>query len=164
METVTLGENPRSEMRQRRSDIALLVLRVMIGVVFIAHGAQKLFGAFGGSGLDKTAGAMAGLGLEPGMFFAVLGGLTEFGGGLLLLVGLCTPLAGLAVTAVMVLAIALSTGANGFISMSALGYEYNLVLIAIALALVIAGPGRFSLDHRLGLRRMVTGRTRAASA
>lgn len=164
METVTLHENQRSGMRQRRSDIALLVLRVMIGVVFIAHGAQKLFGAFGGSGLDKTAGAMTGFGLEPGMLFAVLAGTTEFGGGLLLLVGLLTPLAGLAVSGVMVVAIAVSSGANGFISMSGMGYEYNLVLIAIAVALVIAGPGRLSLDHLFGRGRMVTGRGREDGA
>lgn len=153
METMTQGENQRSGMRSRRSDIALLVLRVMIGVVFIAHGAQKLFGAFDGPGLDKAANAMTGFGLEPGMFFAVLGGLSEFGGGLLLLVGLLTPLAGVVISGVMVVAIAVSSGANGFISMSGMGYEYNLVLIAIAVALVIAGPGRLSLDHQFGLDR-----------
>src|SRR3712207_2500744 len=98
METSFQGENKLF----RRSDVALLLLRAMIGVVFIAHGSQKLFGAFGGGGLDATANAMAGYGLRPGMFFAVLSGVSEFGGGLLLLVGLLTPLAGLIITGVMV--------------------------------------------------------------
>lgn len=157
METMTQAENMRGGLRSRRSDIALLLLRVVVGVVFIAHGAQKLFGAFDGPGIDAVAGSMAGLGMEPGMLFAVLAGVTEFGGGLLLLAGLLTPLAGVAVSGVMVVAIATVTGQNGFIAMG--GYEYNLVLIAAALALAIAGPGRFSLDHQLGLGR-AAGRLR----
>lgn len=138
-------------MLSRRLDIALLLLRAMIGVVFITHGSQKLFGAFGGGGLDAAANAMAGFGLKPGRFFAVLAGISEFSGGLLLLVGLLTPLAGLIITGVMIVAIAVSTGERGFIVLGGLGYEYNLVLIAIALALVLAGPGRLSIDSQLGL-------------
>ncbi len=153
METMAPGENKRVEVLFSRSDVALLLLRAMIGVVFIAHGAQKLFGAFGGRGLDAVANGMAGYGLKPGMFFAVLAGISEFGGGLLLLVGLLTPLAGLIITGVMVVAIAVSSGQKGFIALGGLGYEYNLVLIAIALALFIAGPGRLSLDRQLGLDR-----------
>jgi len=143
----------------RRSDLVLLLLRVTIGVVFITHGAQKLFGAFGGQ-LDGVATAMTGYGLEPGMFFALLAGISEFAGGLLLLVGLLTPLAGVVIVGVMVMAIAVSTGQGGFIVLGGVGYEYNLVLIAIALALIIAGPGRLSLDHQLGLDRAVTERVR----
>lgn len=160
METMARGEDKRVGLLFRRSDVALLLLRAMIGVVFIAHGAQKLFGAFGGGGLDAAAKAMAGYGLKPGMFFAVLAGISEFGGGLLLLVGLLTPLAGLIITGVMVVAIAVSTGQKGFIVIGGLGYEYNLVLIAIALALVIAGPGRLSLDRQLGLEQAVADRVR----
>lgn len=140
-----------------RRDIALLLLRVVVGVVFVAHGTQKVFGVFGGQ-LDAVADAMAGYGLEPGMFFAILGGALEIGGGLLLLVGLLTPLAGLILAGVMAMAIALVTGSNGFITVGGVGYEYNLVLIAVALALAIAGPGRLSLDHRLGLDRATGGR------
>ncbi len=155
------GENKRVGVFFRRSNVALLLLRAMIGVVFIAHGAQKLFGAFGGHGLDGTANMMAGNGLKPGMFFAVLGGISEFGGGLLLLVGLMTPLAGLAIIGVMVMAIAVSSGERGFIAIGGgQGYEYNLVLIAIALALVIAGPGQLSLDRQLGLDRILVDRFR----
>ncbi|MDQ3763899.1 MAG: DoxX family protein [Actinomycetota bacterium] len=160
METIAQREDTRTGSFFRRFDIASLLLRAMIGVVFITHGAQKLFGAFGGVGLDATANAMAGMGLRPGMFFTVLAGILEFGGGLLLLVGLLTPLAGLIITGVMIVAIAVASGQNGFIAQDSLGYEYNLVLIAIALALVIAGPGRLSLDHQLGLSQAVANRVR----
>ncbi|MGH3815461.1 MAG: DoxX family protein [Pseudonocardiaceae bacterium] len=162
METMAQGENKRVVgVLFRRPDVAFLLLRIMIGVVFIAHGGQKLFGTFGGRGLDATANIMAGNGLKPGMFFAVLGGISEFGGGLLLLVGLLTPLAGLVITGVMVVAIAVSSGQRGFIALGGdLGYEYNLVLIAIALALVIAGPGQLSLDRQLGLDRILVDRFR----
>jgi putative oxidoreductase len=158
MDTVTEKVDKQSGLRLRGSDMALLLLRAVIGVVFIAHGSQKLFGAFGGGGLDAAAKAMAGFGLEPGMFFAVLAGTLEFGGGLLLLIGFLTPLAGLIITGLMVMAIAVVTGQKGFIVVGGLGYEYNLALIAIALALVIAGPGRLSLDHQLGLDRTITDR------
>jgi len=160
METIAQGKDTQPGSLFRRSDVASLQLRAVIGVVFTAHGAQKLFGAFGGGGLDAAANAMAGNGLKPGMFFAVLGGISEFGGGLLLLFGLLTPLARLIITGVMVLAITVSSGQNGFIALDRLGYEYNLVLIAIALALVIAGPGRLSLDHQLGLDQAVADRVR----
>jgi putative oxidoreductase len=155
MESIAPAEKTRVGLLFGRFDVASLLLRVMIGAVFIAHGAQKLFGTFGGGGLDAAAKQMAGFGLRPGMFFAVLSGLVEFGGGLLLLLGLLTPLAGLIIIGEMVVAIAVSSGANGFIALSGRGYEYNLVLIAIALALVIIGPGQLSLDRQLGLDQAV---------
>ncbi len=160
METIAQWEDKRVGLLVRKSDVASLLLRAMIGVVFIAHGAQKLFGAFGGGGLDATANAMAGYGLKPGMLFAVLSGISEFGGGLLLLVGLLTPVAGLIITCNMLVATAVSSGHNGFITPGRLGYEYNLVLIAIALALTIAGPGRLSLDHQLSLNQAIADRVR----
>ncbi|MBA3279178.1 MAG: DoxX family protein [Geodermatophilaceae bacterium] len=134
----------------RNPDLALLMLRVVVGIVFLGHGAQKLFGAFSGGGLDGTARMMSGIGLQPGMLFAVLGGTIEFGGGLLLIIGVLTRLVGLALVGNMVVAIALVTGRNGFFIQNQ-GYEFNLTLIAIALALVIAGPGQLSLDHWFGI-------------
>jgi len=142
--------NPETATLNDRRDVALLLLRVAIGIVFLAHGAQTLFGAFGGQGIAETAQSMGELGLQPGAFFAVLLGLAEFGGGLFLLVGLLTPLAGLAIAGVMTVAIITVTGPNGFFSQDQ-GYEFNMVLIAVALALAITGPGRLSLDQRLGL-------------
>lgn len=148
----------------KRRDAALLLLRIAIGLLFLVHGSQKLFGMFGGDGLEGTArGLELGLGFHPGMFFAVLSGLTEFGGGLFLLFGLLTPLAGLAIVGQMIVAIITVTGPRGFFDTNG-GYEFNLTLIAIALVLIIAGPGRLSLDHRLGwdiVGRLTTNRKRA---
>jgi len=144
----------------RGYDVASLLLRVVVGAIFIAHGAQKLFGMLGGGGLGGTATGMAGNGLKPGMFFAVLAGVLELGGGLLLLAGLLTPLAGLALAGMMVMAIITVTGKGGFVVPGGVGYEYNLVLLAASLSLAIAGAGRLSLDHRLGLDRAAGARIR----
>ncbi|MFI1917531.1 DoxX family protein [Nocardia sp. NPDC020380] len=122
------------------SDIGLLVLRVGFGVLLAVHGSQKLFGWFNGYGLDATAGAFEGMGYHPGKFFAALAGLSEITGGLLLALGLLTPLAA---------AIALGTMLNAFNSTWQGGFAqwelptvYGLAVIAIA----FTGPGRFSLD------------------
>lgn len=131
-------------------DLALLVLRLVLGGVFIAHGAQKLFGWFGGPGLKGTAGFFDQLGIKPGSTMALLAGLAEFGGGLLVLVGLLTPVAALALIAVMLTAILRVHLANGFFNTSG-GYEFNLTLIAVAVALLIAGAGAYSLDGALGI-------------
>lgn len=131
-------------------DLALLVLRLVLGGVFIAHGAQKLFGWFGGPGLGGTAGFFDQLGIKPGSTMALLAGLAEFGGGLLVLVGLLTPVAALAIIVVMITAIIKAHLANGFFNTSG-GYEFNLTLIAVAVALLIAGAGAYSLDAVLGI-------------
>jgi putative oxidoreductase len=143
--------------RTNRYDIALLLLRAIVGAVFVAHGAQKLFSMFGGQGLDAVAASMAASGLEPGMFFAVLAGVLEFGGGLLLLVGLLTPFAALILVGIMIVAIATVTGPSGFVVVGGVGYEFNLVLMVASIALAIAGAGRLSLDHWFGLD-LVTGK------
>lgn len=141
-------------IRSNPLDLTLLTMRALLGVVFIAHGAQKLFGAFGGEGLHRQADQMLELGLEPEMLFAVLVGVAEFGGGLLLILGLLTPLGAAAIAGVMVGAIATVSGTNGFFVQDN-GFEYNLLLMGIALALLAFGPGRYSVDHRLGLRPLV---------
>lgn len=141
--------------RTERSDTALLLLRGIMGVLFLTHGVRKL------SGLDALAVNLAESGLEPGMFFAVLLGVLEFGVGLLFLVGLLTPLAAVVTVGIMIVAIAAVTGENGFVPLGGVGYEYNLVLVVASLALAIAGPGRLSLDHRLGLDwAAIAGRAR----
>lgn len=138
-------------MTIRPTDLGLLILRAVVGIVFIAHGAQKLFGWFGGDGLSAEADSMAERGLEPAEVMAVLAGLSEFGGGLLVLLGLLTPLAALALALVMVVATRTDTGQNGFFIQND-GFEYNLVLFTICAAFLLAGAGAYSIDRAVSSR------------
>ncbi|HEX2241470.1 MAG TPA: DoxX family protein [Actinomycetota bacterium] len=131
-------------------EIGLLVLRLVLGSVMIAHGAQKLFGWFGGYGIAGTGGWLASMGFRPARGQAVLVGLSEFGGGLLLALGLLTPLGAAAVIGVMIVAIATVHWTNGFFNTSG-GYEFNYLILGTALALALMGPGKLSVDHALGL-------------
>ncbi|BBN97663.1 DoxX family protein [Sporolactobacillus terrae] len=128
--------------------IGLLLIRLVIGVLFLGHGTQKLFGWFGGHGLKGTAGWMDSIGMKPGVAMALMAGLSELFGGLLLALGLLTPLAGLLIAATMVVAVVKVHGANGLWATEN-GYEYNLVLFAVAIGLAIAGPGNYALDALL---------------
>lgn len=128
-------------------DWALLAGRVAGGVIFMAHGSQKLFGAFGGPGL---AGIMGPDGPGGGGIIGLLVGIGEFFGGLGLLVGFLSRFSAAALIVIMLGAIALVHGKNGFF-LSDRGYEYNLALIGLCLPILIAGPGRFSLGHSLPL-------------
>lgn len=131
-------------------DVGLLVLRVVLGVIFAAHGAQKLFGAFGGPGLKGTAGFHEQLGIKPPFVMAVLAGLAEFVGGILVAVGFLAPLAAVALIVTMAVAVFAVHIKNGFFSMNG-GYEFNLALAAMALTVLIAGAGAYSLDGALGI-------------
>ena len=129
----------------------LLLLRIVLGPAIAAHGAQKLFGWFGGGGLEGTAGffGAGGLGFRAPLAMATLAALGEFGGGVLLALGLLTPLGAVAVVGVMAVAIITVHWRNGFFVTKS-GYEYNLLILAGAAALGATGPGRFSLDRALG--------------
>jgi putative oxidoreductase len=138
-----------------------LKLRLTVGGFFIGHGTQKLFGWFGGGGLDQTAASFEKLGLRPGRRNAIAAGMAEAGGGALLAAGLATPLAGSALIATMLTAIRTVHGKNGpWLSNG--GYEYNVVLIAAVFALVEAGPGCLSLDAARGRERSGPGYAIAA--
>jgi putative oxidoreductase len=128
----------------------LLVLHVFVGLLFAAHGAQKLFGWFNGPGLEGGTGFMGSLGLEPARFNAVAAGLIEFAGGIVIALGLVTPFAAAALIAVMVTAIATVHLANGFFNQDG-GVEFNVTLIAALFALTAVGPGDASLDAALNL-------------
>src|SRR3977135_3190384 len=130
--------------------LGLLVLRIIVGALFVGHGAQKLFGFFGGHGLDGTGAFFASLGLRPGRMVALAAGLGELTGGALFALGLLTPLAATLLIAVMVTAIATVHGRNG-VWVTNGGFEYNLVLAAVAFAVASIGAGNWSLDHVLGL-------------
>ena len=106
-------------------DLGLLLIRLVIGLLFVGHGAQKLFGWFGGYGLKGTAGWLESMNMKPGILMALMAGLSEFIGGLLFVLGLLTPLAGLLIAATMFMAIVKVHGANGLWSTQN-GYEYNL--------------------------------------
>jgi putative oxidoreductase len=134
-------------------DLALLVARLTLGVTFFAHGAQKLFGWYGGPGIDGTAEGFASIGLEPERPLAILVGITELGGALLLAVGLLTPLAAVGLLVTMVVAVIVATGELGFLGPGGQGggFEINFILGGLALVVLLAGPGRISLDRRLGV-------------
>lgn len=131
-----------------RRDLGLLLLRLGTGGVLAAHGAQKLFGWFGGHGIEGTGQFMESVGYSPGKASATAAGLAETGGGTLLALGLATPAAGAAAAGGMAGA-ATVHAPNGFFNQAG-GFEYAATLGLAATGLAIAGPGRLSLDHALG--------------
>jgi len=128
-----------------------LALRLPIGIIFVAHGAQKLFGAFGGYGLEGTGQFMASLGLTPGYLMALLAGSAEFFGGLALLFGVLVRPAAAALAFAMLVAI-FSVHIDKGLFMANNGYEFGLALLAAAVALLISGAGRLSVDATLATR------------
>jgi putative oxidoreductase len=111
----------------------------------MAHGSQILFGAFGGPGLAGTAGFLGKMGFRPPMLWAVLLAVTQFFGGLGVLVGLLTRLASLGIAIAMIVAIATVHWQHGFFIQNQ-GFEYNIALIGICISLILSGAGRLSLD------------------
>lgn len=126
-------------------DVGLLMIRLVIGALFIGHGAQKLFGWFGGYGLKGTGGWMESIGIKPGVTMALFAGLAELIGGILFAAGLLTPLAGIMIAVTMVMAIVKVHASNGLWATQN-GYEYNLMLLVVALGLALIGPGQYALD------------------
>lgn len=127
---------------------ATLALRIPIGIILIAHGAQKLFGWFGGYGLEGTGQWMASIGLAPGVLMAFLAGSAEFFGGLFLVLGLLTRPAALVTAFTMVIAIFSVHFENGLF-LSNNGYEFGLALLAASVSLAISGSGKLALDQSL---------------
>jgi putative oxidoreductase len=144
-------------------DIALLALRLVVGLTLAAHGAQKLFGAFGGPGIDRSAGLFEQIGLRPGKLYVWIGAGAELVGGVMLAAGLLTPFAAAALIAGMTAAALTVHLRNGFF-LSNDGVEYLLVLAAAAFALAGVGPGAWSLDHALNIHASGTGWALAALA
>ena len=138
-----------------------LLLRLIVGVLFVGHGTQKLFGWWGGHGLDATAQGFEQMGMRPGKANAIAAGVGEAGGGALLAAGFLTPLAGASIVATMLTAMHRVHFKNGPWLTNG-GYEYNLVLIAAVLAVVEAGPGPLSVDAAIGHERKGIGWALAA--
>ena len=129
----------------------LLVLRLVVGLTMAGHGAQKVFGWWGGPGINGWTEATTRLRIRPAVPFAWLAALAEFGGGLLFALGLVSPVGSLAIIGTMLVAIATVHWPNGFWNTKR-GYEFNLTLLAGAFAIGLTGPGAYSLDHAIGLQ------------
>jgi putative oxidoreductase len=136
--------------RTWQENAGLLALRAGVGGVLVAHGVQKLFGWLGGHGLKGTADAFEQMGFQPGRQSALAAGLGEAGGGLLIALGLATPVAGAAAAGTMLPAAAVHAP-RGFFATGG-GFEYPALLAVSTAALALIGPGDWSLDARLGHR------------
>ena len=132
------------------SDTGILLLRVVVGAVMAAHGSQKLFGWFGGYGLKGAGGFFEQLGFRPGVAFAAAAGLSEFLGGLLLIIGLFTPLGAAAVLGAMIVASVSVHLKSGFFATNN-GIELPFLYGLVSLGLIFIGAGKYSLDAELGL-------------
>jgi putative oxidoreductase len=141
---------PQSRTASTNFDFALAVLRLVVGIVFLAHGGQKLFVY----GLDGVAGAFGQMGVPAAGLVGPAAALVEFLGGAALVAGLLTRLASFGLAVVMLGAIAFAHLAAGFFGPK--GYEFPLTLLAASIALALAGAGRFSLDHAIATRRATT--------
>ncbi len=125
-------------------DLGLLIIRLVIGLSFAGHGAQKLFGWFGGYGLKGTGGWLESIGVKPGVAMALLAGLAELVGGLLFAAGVGTWVGALLIVFTMLVAIVKVHSQNGY-WVTQNGYEYNLTLIAVAIGVALIGPGAYVL-------------------
>jgi putative oxidoreductase len=127
---------------------ATLPLRLIAGIIFTAHGAQKLFAWFGGYGLEATGQWMESIGITPGYLMALMAGSAEFFGGLLLIVGLLTRPISFVLAITMAVAIVTVHLEHGLF-MSNNGYEFALTLLAISISLMVSGAGKLSLDNKI---------------
>ncbi|WP_370267975.1 DoxX family protein [Streptomyces sp. V4I8] len=134
-------------------DGGLFLIRLAVGLPMAGHGAQKLFGWFDGSGIDKTGEFFTSSGYQAGKAMAVVAGLSELIGGLGLALGLVTPLAGAAIVGVMLNVLAVKWGSGYFMNDKDGGLEYELLILASAAALTLTGPGRVSCDAHLPILR-----------
>jgi putative oxidoreductase len=133
------------------NESAPMIVRVVQGSLMAGHGAQKLFGSFGGPGLEGTSGFMEMLGMRPGRPWAYLAGLSEFGGGVLTALGFLNPLGPLGIIGAMAMA-TVKAHSGKPIWVTEGGAELPVINIAASTALILNGPGKYSLDHALGVR------------
>lgn len=147
----TLNKTFFQQLLATDAGIASLALRIPVGIILLAHGAQKLFGAFGGYGLEGTGQWMASIGLEPGYLMALLAGSAEFFGGLALILGFLTRPAAIVAALTLLVAIVTVHLENGLF-LSNNGYEFGLALLAASVSLIFAGAGSLSIDNIIAKR------------
>jgi len=135
--------------------LALLILRLFLGVVFVMHGSQKLLGAFGGSGITGFAGLLAKYGIEPHVLWAWVVAITEFVGGICILFGFLTRFWAAGLVIDMTVAVVKVHLVNGFFWTKG-GFEFVLTLGIIALVLLMTGPGSMSMDRAIGIEKRAT--------
>jgi len=141
-------ESITNTITKTEQSLITLPLRIIAGIIFVAHGGQKLFAWFGGYGLDGTGQWMDSIGLSPGYLMALMAGSAEFFGGLFLIVGFLTRPTSFVLTVLLIIAI-FSFHINNGLFMSNNGYEFGLSLLAITLALFIQGGGKHSIDGKV---------------
>ena len=144
-------KNITSIITKTEESLSALTLRLIAGILFVAHGAQKLFAWFGGYGLEGTGQWMESIGLAPGYLMALMAGSVEFFGGILLIIGFLTRPTSFVLAITMLVAIFTAHIDNGLF-MSNNGYEFGLALFAISISLMFSGAGKLSLDNALAQR------------
>ncbi|MGB2630903.1 MAG: DoxX family protein [Candidatus Omnitrophota bacterium] len=132
----------------RFDDVAIFILRVTVGAILLAHGLQKLLGAFGGPGIQGTATMLSGMGFAPAEIWAWVLALGESLGGLFLILGILPKLSALAIAIVMIVAIVRVHGPKGFFMMKG-GFEYPLLILSVCITIMITGAGKYSLFNKL---------------
>lgn len=138
----------------RSVDVATVIMRAALGMAFVAHGGQKLFGWFGGSGITGTTAFFHSKGLPAPHAFAYVAGILEFFGGILIALGLLTIVAAVGLLVEMLIAVStVSYSAGFFVSAQKIGWELNVYLIGLLAAVTVMGPGAWSADSLLGLTR-----------
>ena len=148
---------PRRKLEMHAFDLAILLIRLGVGLTFAAHGAQKAFGWWGGPGLKGWRGAIAGMGFRPVPLFVAVSVLAELGGGLMLAAGILTPAAAAVLVAQSVVIILKVHWKNGFFNTRG-GFEFPLLLAVAAAAVGVAGPGQTSVDKLLKIEPSATVR------
>lgn len=128
-------------------DWAILILRLCLGIVFIAHGLQAAFGMYGGPGINGFTNMLSGLGFKPAVLWAYVGAYVELFGGLMLILGVFTRIAALLILLFMIVAVLKVHLTKGFFIQSG-GFEYNFVIVGVCIALIILGAGKIAITQK----------------
>jgi putative oxidoreductase len=137
--------------REKRLDVALLLLRAVVGIIMAAHGAQKVFGIFGGSGIEAFAGMLKDLGFTPSLVWAWITAGSELVFGFFLVLGIIPRLSAAVIAIIMAVAILKVHGPNGFFMMKG-GYEYPLLILVSCMSLMLTGAGKLSVTEAIGVK------------